>query len=48
MEGAINTRIDDAYRTKYSGSRYLAPMVSGGAREATVRVYPTARTGAPQ
>ncbi|MDP9734771.1 UNVERIFIED_ORG: hypothetical protein QE446_004914 [Rhizobium sp. SORGH_AS260] len=40
VEGAINDRIDDAYRQKYSTSPYLAPMVSDRARAATVRVMP--------
>ena len=35
--GAINNRIDDAYRVKYKGSPYLSPMI--GAR-ATVKVEP--------
>jgi hypothetical protein len=39
-EGSINERIDDAYRTKYKGSPYLAPMISEQARSATVRVAP--------
>lgn len=39
-DGAINDRIDDAYRQKYRTSPYLAPMISPGARAATVRVTP--------
>jgi hypothetical protein len=33
VDGAINDRIDDAYRAKYAGSPYLAPMIGarGGA-----------------
>src|SRR5437867_5372196 len=27
VEGAINDRIDDAYRGKYRGSPYLSPMI---------------------
>jgi hypothetical protein len=40
VEGAINDRIDDAYREKYRGSPYLDPMISERARSATVRVVP--------
>jgi len=40
VEGAINDRIDDAYRAKYGGSPYLAPMISARARAATVRITP--------
>jgi hypothetical protein len=39
-DGAINDRIDGAYRTKYRGSAYLKPMVSSRARSATVKVTP--------
>ncbi len=38
--GAIQGRIDDAYRAKYAGNPYLDSMVSGRARAATVRVIP--------
>jgi hypothetical protein len=38
--GLINDRIDDAYRTKYRGSPYLAPMIGERARAATVLVTP--------
>jgi len=38
MAGSINDRIDEAYRTKYKGSRYLNPMIAGPARTATVRI----------
>ena len=38
VNGAINDRIDEAYRTKYAGSPYLKPMIGGRARAATVRV----------
>jgi hypothetical protein len=38
VDGAINDRIDDAYRAKYGGSPYLAPMIGPRARSATVRV----------
>ncbi|ALM84253.1 hypothetical protein ASB57_15875 [Bordetella sp. N] len=40
VEGAINDRIDDAYRAKYSGSRYLQHMVGEQSRAATVKIAP--------
>jgi hypothetical protein len=40
VEGQIDDRIDDAYRTKYHSSPYLRPMISSRARSATVRVVP--------
>lgn len=40
MDGAINDRIDDAYRAKYKGSPYLKPMIGARARAATVKVMP--------
>ncbi len=40
VEGPISDRIDDAYRAKYAGSPYLAPMIGARARAATVRVMP--------
>jgi hypothetical protein len=40
VDGAINDRIDDAYRAKYKGSPYLSPMIGSGARAATVRITP--------
>ena len=40
VEGAINDRIDDAYRAKYKGSSYLLPMIGARARSATVRITP--------
>ena len=45
VEGSINDRIDDAYREKYQGSPYLAPMIGERARAATVRVAPRSRRG---
>jgi hypothetical protein len=40
VNGTINDRIDDAYRVKYKGSPYLAPMIAAGAHAATVRITP--------
>jgi hypothetical protein len=40
VEGGMNDRIDDAYRRKYAGSQYLAPMIGARARAATVRIVP--------
>jgi hypothetical protein len=42
VEGTINDRVDDAYRTKYASSPYLRPMISARARAATVRITPCA------
>lgn len=39
-EGAIQERIDDAYRAKYKSSPFLQPMVSERARAATVKIVP--------
>lgn len=39
-EDALNARVDDAYRAKYAGSPYLAPMIGTGARAATMRIAP--------
>ena len=40
VDGTLNDRIDEAYRTKYAGSPYLKPMIGGRARAATVGVLP--------
>ena len=32
VQGALNDRIDDAYRAKYKGSPYLSPMIGARAR----------------
>ena len=40
VDGAVNDRIDDAYRAKYRGSQYLTPMISSRSRAATVRIMP--------
>ena len=45
VDGPINNRIDDAYRAKYHGSEYLAPMIGTRARSATVQIVPR-ETGA--
>jgi hypothetical protein len=37
-DGSINDRIDDAYRAKYKGSPYLAPMIGNRARSATIKI----------
>ena len=42
VDGAINDRIDDAYRAKYRTSPYLEPMIGERARAATVRIVPQA------
>ena len=38
--GAINDRIDDAYRAKYKDSPYLSPMIGARARAASIKVTP--------
>lgn len=38
VDESINDRIDDAYRAKYKGSPYLAPMIGTRARSATIKV----------
>ncbi|GKZ16017.1 DUF2255 family protein [Haladaptatus sp. T7] len=40
VDGAINDRIDEAYREKYEGSSYLSAMISDRARSATIEVMP--------
>ena len=40
VDGAIQDRIDDAYRAKYKDSEYLRPMIGTRARSATVKVSP--------
>jgi hypothetical protein len=44
VDGPVNDRIDDAYRAKYRGSPYLAPMIGARARSATVKVVPRETT----
>lgn len=41
VSGAINDRVDDAYRAKYKGSPYLQPMIAANARAATVKILPS-------
>jgi hypothetical protein len=38
VEGAVNELIDEAYKNKYKGSRYLNSMISTRSRAATVKV----------
>ena len=38
--GALNQRIDEAYRAKYAVSPYLAPMIGERAHAATIRITP--------
>jgi hypothetical protein len=40
VDGPVNDLIDDAYRTKYHGNAYLAPMIGRRARSAAVKVTP--------
>lgn len=40
QDDPLQAEIDAAYREKYRGSPYLAPMVSPRARAATVRILP--------
>ena len=40
VDGAINDRIDGAYRAKYKGSPFLKPMIGAKVRAATVRIMP--------
>jgi hypothetical protein len=40
VSSSINDAIDEAYRSKYSGSPYLNPMIGTRARAATVKVMP--------
>jgi len=42
-DAALSDRVDAAYRTKYSRSQYLAPMISPRARAATVKITPKNR-----
>ena len=44
VNGAINDRIDEAYRAKYKTSPYLKPMIGAGPRAATVKIAPLSET----
>lgn len=41
VDGDILSRIDDAYRAKYSGSQYLSAMIGARARAATILIAST-------
>jgi hypothetical protein len=45
VDGPVNDRIDDAYRTKYKDSPYLPPMIGARARSATVKMDPRETRG---
>ncbi|MBB4187807.1 hypothetical protein GGE07_004476 [Sinorhizobium terangae] len=40
VDGALNDRIDEAYRAKYAASAYLAPTIGDRAHAATVKIVP--------
>jgi hypothetical protein len=40
VSGAINDRVDDAYRTKYATSPYLAAMLAERPRSTTIKITP--------
>jgi hypothetical protein len=40
VDGPINELIDRAYKMKYKGSQYLAPMIGKSARAATIKIIP--------
>jgi hypothetical protein len=40
VEGHMRAQIDDAYRMKYKGSPYLAPMLAPDPRSAMVKIIP--------
>lgn len=44
VDGAVNDRIDEAYRSKYSASPYLTPMIGARARAVTVKINPNRST----
>jgi hypothetical protein len=44
VDGAVNDRIDNAYRAKYLGSAYLEPMITGRARRTTIKIAPREAT----
>ncbi len=45
VEGPVNDRVDEAYRSKYRGSPYLGPMIGPRARAATVKITPLGDAG---
>ena len=47
VDGPINDRIDDAYRARYAGIPYLAPIIGTSARNATVKATPREGGAAP-
>jgi hypothetical protein len=42
VDGPVLDSIDEAYRAKYRGNRYLEPMIGARARSATLRILPRA------
>jgi hypothetical protein len=40
VKGPINNRVDEAYKAKYRGSPYVAPMIGDRARSATIKIVP--------
>jgi hypothetical protein len=40
VDGPVLDSIDEAYRAKYRGNRYLEPMIGARARAATLRIMP--------
>ncbi|GGA96024.1 DUF2255 family protein [Mucilaginibacter rubeus] len=40
VTGDINEKVDEAYRKKYAGESYLAPMTRGRAKTATMKISP--------
>jgi hypothetical protein len=42
VDGPVLDSIDEAYRAKYCGNRYLEPMIGARARSATLRILPRA------
>lgn len=44
VEGSVLDSIDEAYRAKYRGNRYLEPMIGTRARSATLKIAPREAT----
>jgi hypothetical protein len=40
VDGPVLDSIDEAYRAKYRGNRYLEPMIGAHARAAILRIMP--------